>query len=131
MTDFQVLTVCVFQSDNGVFPPPAEMAQSIVDALLAKEPKLWSFSYPVEVVETKPKDPRWWLGKVLPFMAYTQPNMENRIVIFDTEADVTPVFRQITYPMKVTKLSANGLRFKVNDKPEMWVLAFQTQEKPE
>jgi hypothetical protein len=133
MGKFQVVVTCVFSSDEaGNFQQtPEEMAQQIVDAFLAKDPKLWSFTYPVEVVETKPKDPRWWLGKELPFVAHSSPNMEHCIVTFATSISTTPSYRVVNYPMNVTKISTSGLRFKVNDVPEMWVMAYQTQENPE
>jgi len=62
-----------------------------------------------------------------PFQAFSRPEMERYIAIFDSEADLTPSFRSVTYPMNVTQVSASGLRFKVNDAPAMWVLAAQTQ----
>jgi hypothetical protein len=136
--DYQVVVTCVFTSESGVFPPPAEMARKIVDAFLAVEPRLWSFSYPVEVVTAKPKDPRWWAGLTPPFKAYVQPNMEKRIVCFPSElSNTVSGFKQFNYAMDVSQISKNGLRFKVSTAdpktgtPELWCLAYQTQEKPE
>ena len=130
MPDFQVVVVAVFKSIDGAFPPPAEMAQQIVDAFLAHEPKLWSFVYPVEVVEAKPVDPRWWLGKAMGFAAYARLDMEQQLIAFDSEQSTTPKLMKVSWPMKVSKLSASGLRFRVLDKPEIWILAHQTQEEP-
>jgi hypothetical protein len=136
--DTQVVVVCFFTSKGGVFKSPKVMADRIVAAFLAEDPKLWAFLYPVDVVTTKPKDPRWWLGKVPPFEAFTQPSMEKRIVCFSSEGSIDVAgFKQFNYAMDVSKISSNGLRFKVSDynpsagTRELWVLAFQTQEKPE
>lgn len=72
----------------------------------------------------------WWHGLALPFKAYSNPLMERRIVIFNTEFDTTPEFRVVDYEMNVTKISISGLRFKVYDNPEMWVMAYQTVAPP-
>jgi hypothetical protein len=70
---------------------------------------------------------KWWKGLMLPFVCYSRPDMERRAVTFSSEAGVIPSFRQFNYAMNVSLISANGLRFKVYDAPELWVLAAHTQ----
>ena len=90
----------------------------------------WGLVSDIPAPTSSPKT-MWWEGFVPPFLAYTQTLMENRIVVFSSELTTfVKEFRLFEYGMKVSQISANGLRFKVFDLPELWVLAYQTQGNP-
>ena len=101
---------------------------------LPPDGKHWEMIDNIQVPSVKLK---WWEGLTPPFTAYSIPYMENRCVCFGTEfATTVKEFRKFTYPMSVSKISADSLRFRVSEynsatgKPELWVLAYMTQEKP-
>jgi hypothetical protein len=90
----------------------------------------------IYVPATDPSNPN--APKLVKFKAYSRPEMEKRCVWFGGPNDNTPHYRQFSYALDVTEISASGLRMKVYDNPanpvegcaQIWVLGWMTQETP-
>ncbi len=72
----------------------------------------------------------WWTGLATPFNCYSRVDMEHNVVVYTSETGPMREPRVVGYPMRVSRVSANGLRFKVYDNPEMWVMAGCTLPEP-